>query len=167
MSVITMAPPRTGWLKGTFANQRAELNFDRTAQTVKGELQGSTVDLSIDHDQHTVTGSANGRPVDLTFDWTPQHVHYQGRAQGTNVTLDVDYPSHSVKGQVGSKAVDITFSEQTGKMQGTAAGTVDLTNQSNGQLNGLMAGKPLNGELVNVDQGQFLSYVYLFAPGVG
>jgi hypothetical protein len=163
MSAISFAPPRTGWMKGQYDNAKLDLNFDRSNGTVKGEVEGSTVSLHNDPDSSTITGAARNRPADITYNWTPEHQHYEGQAAGGNVNFDVDYTNHSVLGSSGDSAIKIRFDENSAV--GEAGGPVQLQLSNDGHLQGTMCGHAVDAQTANVDMGQILSNIYLFAPG--
>ena len=164
MSAIAFAPPRTGWIRGNYDQARVDLTFDRPGATVRGEVEQAPVNLQTDHDRATITGQSHGKPVDLTFQWSPQHVHYEGRANGTEVNYDVDYTTHTVEGHMGKSNIDVRFDEQAGIISGEAGGVVDLKLSNDGHLRGVMCGRSMDADMQNIDMGQMLSNIFLFAP---
>ena len=164
MSTIAFAPPRTGWVRGQYDAAKVDLTFERTSSSVRGEIERAPVALQTDHDRATITGQSHGQPVDLTFQWSPEHVHYQGRANGKDLNLDVDYPSHTVVGNMGKSNIDIHFDDAAGVATGQAGGAVDLKLSHDGHLRGVMCGRPLDADMQNLDFGQLLSNIFLFAP---
>ena len=163
MSAISLGAPRQGWIKGQYDNAKLDLNFDRPNATVQGEVENSMVSLHNDADKSTITGSARNRQVDLTYEWSPEHQHYQGQAVGGNVNFDVDYSNHTVLGSTGDSAINVRFDDNSAT--GNAGGPVDVHVTQDGHLTGVLCGKNLDAQTANVEMGQMLSNIFLFAPG--
>lgn len=162
-AISSMGAPRQGWIKGQYDNANLDLNFDRPNATVQGEVENSAVNLHNDTDLSTITGSARNQEVALTYSWTPQHQHYQGQAVGGNVNFDVDYTNHTVTGSTGDSNINLRFDDNSAT--GNAGGPVNLHVTNDGHLTGILCGRPVDAQTANVEMGQMLSNIFLFAPG--